>query len=203
MLTRLAALAVVPLVFALALQDPAPAPQGEEQEQEPLVPLSDFRRSERQRMEREMQGTWVLTLYRGAYDVVEQSTVRGFLMFDRGLVAMNLQLIAQPHGFIGRGERYYVQAGLHRYRLTELLQLQLASVMAFTNANDQDELAADPASYPREYDNTIAGNDLTLRRWDGEELTFRRMRGGEFPDDAIRRLDRARGSGEAVQDEER
>lgn len=202
MLTRLAALAGIPLVFVLALQDPAPTPQEEEQEQEPLVPLSDFRRSERQRLEKEMQGTWVLTLYKGAYDVVEQSTVRGFLMFDRGLVAMNLQLIAQPHGFLGRGERYYVQAGLHRYRLTELLQLQLASVMAFTNANDDDELAADPASYPREYEITVAGNDLTLRRWDGEELTFRRMRGGEFPEEAIRRLDQARGSGQPVQEDE-
>ena len=162
--------------------------------------LHTFRKSEKERMEELIVGTWLLVRYDRQGVIVEQSKVRGFVTFYGGYMSMSLELLALREVIFGANEQTYIQSAVNRYRFSETNFLQTATLMGFTNANRTARVRSAPENYPREYEVTVSEDELVLRRHDGDMLTFRRVEGGDFPQKAVDLLDRTRGRDVTVDD---
>jgi len=180
--------------------EPPPAPQTEERDGPPgLFPrrpggVAVFRKNQRERIEEDLVGAWNLIRYDRHSKLVEQGNVRGFVMFQEdGFMTMTLQLRALEPDIFGNTLQFYIQSGAYRYRVSEQLRLQCATIMGYSNANERTQLRFEPASFPREYDVTVTKNELILRRFDGDTMTFHRMQENVFPQRAIDVLERTRG----------
>jgi hypothetical protein len=150
----------------------------------------EARQSEQSRLEQELIGGWILTTMKSPHFVIDPHDVRGFALFHGGLLSMNLQARQVLEDFFGPFPQYYVYAGAMRYRVSESLSLQCASIMAFSNANANRELVAEPGDAVRDYRLRLAAGALTLERADGVEFTFRKVAEGEFPHAALEKLRR-------------
>lgn len=175
----------------LALVLPSAGPQ-EPAGQEP-VPITAFRQRERQRLEKELEGAWMLTSFQTTQEYVDPRDVRGFADFHAGFMTLILQG-REPDLSLLRGAvvNYTIQAGAYRYRVSENLTLQTATIMGYSNANALGELAFDASGDAREYTLRLADDELTLIREGGNQFVFSRLRSSAFPNTAIEALERAR-----------
>jgi hypothetical protein len=166
-------------------------PQQEEQKKPRGIP--GFRLDEQARLEEELIGTWLLLEYTNPHESVERRHFSGFASFQNGYFSFLLRLEVLGTYFFGVRPQTIVNAGVHQFRVTEN-RLQTATVLAFTNENPAYELEAEPGAFPREFEITLADNQLSLRRHDGVEFVFRRIEdSGAFPKQAADVLERYRG----------
>jgi hypothetical protein len=175
--------ALLPLASSTPRQDPQPPPS-------PPNPLAGFAPMTKEALSNELLGSWMLVRFDSVTGIVDPADVRGFAMFEPGLCTILLHAHTISSGFIVDSSQYYVFGGAMRWRISDSLRLQTATILAHSNANEDDELEFEPASMPREYTMMLAGGTLTLVRGDGAQFVFRRMLAGEFPkeaDEALRR----------------
>jgi hypothetical protein len=180
------------LAPALALASSPVRPQ-EAPPQAGMAPRTAFAKGEAARIAEEIQGAWMLLEYQHATDVMNQQNVRGSAMFHDGFMTLILQV--RQHAQTGWGivPEFFVQSGMHRYRIDEFLRLQTSSVLGFVGDNvggggftfDEDGLA-------REHRMTLRDDRLTLYHDDGGWMLFARVNAGQFPLEAIEELDRTR-----------
>ncbi len=156
--------------------------------------ISGYRQSEKERLEQELVGAWILLEYRNPREVLERGHYSGFASFQSGYFNLMLRIDALSPSLLGPQPQTIVQAGVHQYRLTGDARLQTATVMGFSNDTPDFELQADPGGFPREFAVFLKDDALTLRRWDDLELVFRRADAtGSFPKRSADVLDRYRG----------
>ena len=166
-------------------------PNQEEQKKPGGIP--GFRMDEQARLEKELDGTWLLIEYTNPHETVERRNYSGFAFFQNGYFSFTLRLEVLATHFFGVRPQTMVNAGVHQFRITEN-RLQTATVLAFTNENETYELEAEPGAFPREFEITLADNQLSLRRHDGLQFVFRRVEdSGPFPKQAADALERYRG----------
>jgi hypothetical protein len=179
------------LLGLLALCFPA-APQDSGAERPAPRSLAAFRAEERQRLERELEGAWSLFTYTTDGGDVDPRDARGFATFHQGYMSLILQAREQVQRLLRLpGPEYTIQAAGFRYRVSEDLALQTASVLGFSNANADRELEFESTNAAREYELRLVRDELVLSR-PNATFTFRRMPAGEFPASAIESLDRSR-----------
>lgn len=180
----LALLAALPLLGLAALQDDdLPKPTG----------LAGHLQAEAERIEAELEGPWALLEYRDPTTTVERHQYAGYATFQDGVMTLLLRLDIPSRRLLGTREVTIVHAGAYHYRIVGGNRLQTATMMGFSNDNDDLELAAEPPTFPREYEVTVRDGELRMRRWDALELVFRKIGGGAFPERAADALERGRG----------
>ncbi len=179
------------LAVLLALILPSAGPQ-DPAGQEP-VPITAFRQKERQRLEKELEGAWMLTSFETSEEYIDPRDIRGFASLHAGFMTLILQGREPVQSLLGGPDvEYTIQAGAYRYRVSENLTFQTASIMGYSNANPDGELEFDASGDAREYTLKLAGDELTLIREGGNRFVLSRLRSGAFPKTALDALDRAR-----------
>ncbi len=174
-------------------QDPEGAQEpGQDSPVGDASPFASFADREALRLEEGLQGSWMLLEYRSGASVVKQENVRGFMMFSDGYVSITLHGRQRRRGFLGSTAEFFVQSGVHRYRIDEFGQLQTASLMACTADSADGNIAFDSDSFAREHKLSLKDDLLTLYRADGGWMSYSRMNRTEFPRSAIEALDGTR-----------
>jgi hypothetical protein len=188
-----AALAL-PLLAGLALtrtQDPAETPPAK-----PTAPgLAAFSAAERERIEKGLDGVWLLVRYDPPNALFDARNVQGVAMFHEGYLSLNVMAQTFQKEFLGPGIQLFVQGGAHRYQVSEFLRLQTAAIMSFHNFDDDETLEVEASGSPREYEIKLdeAGTGLALTKSDGAVLSWIKLGETEFPADSLEALDRVRG----------
>ena len=182
-------------LLPLAIQD-----EGEQVQQEPRNAFTAFQEEESARLEKAVQGAWLLMDYQTTAFVIDPEDVRGFVMFYDGFMTLTLQAREESGGFFGTALEYTFQSGAYRYRIVDGVHLQVVGMIGFTNANEERELDFQAPLEPHEYVMTVADNELGLTRMDGRSFRFRKLERGEFTESSIDRLNRLR-TGDFVDDE--
>ena len=139
-----------------------------------------------------VEGTWTLIDYTDPHDLSIDDTTSGFATFHDGFLSLVLAMDTYHSTILGARQFLIVDSGLYRYRFDEQANLQMASVMSFTNQTSDGEMSRLPNSRVREYIARLDGETLELRDPDGIVFSFRKITAGEFPDSAVRKLDRRR-----------
>jgi hypothetical protein len=190
---------LVPLALLLALpllpQEPAPGGDPAPEEEAPRSGFDAFFADERARIEKEIEGTWVLQEFQPADFLFDAENIRGVAMFRDGYLSLNIMAQTFVPEFLGDGGQLWVQGGAHRYRISEFLELQTAVVFAFQNLSDDEELVVEASGTPREYrvDIDAEGATLTMTNTDGARLVWSRMAPTEFPVGSLDALEQLRG----------
>ncbi|MEW6071637.1 MAG: hypothetical protein AB1726_03445 [Planctomycetota bacterium] len=188
-----------PAAFALLTILPlAPLALHFPQEEKPARrnPLTAFQEDESARIDRELQGAWVLMEYKHPDILVPPEDARGFLLVHDGFLALSLQGREDRPGYFRMRREYTVQAGGYRYQILDGLHLQTAGLVGFSNANADGELDFRTALAPTEYLVTVAGDELTLVSLDHRAFRFRRLERSALPSQTTDLLNRLRAGGE-------
>ena len=191
-LIALSALAASPLL-SFARQD------EEERAQEPLGGIFA---GEAERLEKEIEGSWMLMEYVDPDEIPLEDAASGFMTFRDGFLTWILSVEALEKRWFTVDDRVFLQTGAYRYRFDETASLQLASVLSFSNDTDDGDLQRDPA-LAFEYTVTLADDVLELSDPDGVRMSYRRIESGEFPLNAIQKIERGRSRTPAWDTEER
>ncbi len=155
--------------------------------------LARQRYDQRQQIEKDLEGAWLLTYYQPAVGVFDQNNVQGFAIFYGGYLSLTLQAQTFEAEFLGPGHQAYVQGSAHRYRISDQLELQTAAIMGFHNLNEDEEIMFEVPTGAREYRVSVDGEKLELTRVDGARFLFSRLGETEFPTEAADFLDTTRG----------
>lgn len=204
-----------PLALALlALAPFAPGARQEEDEtqqeegqetppkKERLNPVSGFFEDEAARLTKELEGSWMLMEYVDPDEIPLEDAAQGFLTFHDGFLTWILAVEAFEQRFFSVSNHVFLQTGAYRYRIDERASLQLASVLGYTNDSESGDLERDPA-LAFEYTILLTDGELELRDADGVRMVYRKVESGDFPDAAIRKIERQRSRTPAWEDEER
>jgi hypothetical protein len=151
---------------------------------------------------KEIEGSWTLFDFTDPTEVVVDDQASGFATFHDGFLTLVLAMDSYEQSAFGYRDFLALDAGLYRYRFDERASLQLASVMSFTNETDTGRLERERSGRAVEYLASIDEGVLELRDPDGLMFSFRKMTSGEFPESAIRKLDRRRSGTEQWEDDE-
>lgn len=198
-------------LLALAPFAPGARQEGEEQQEkeqetprkkERLNPVTSFFEDEAARITKELEGSWMLMEYVDPDEIPLEDAAQGFMTFHDGFLTWILAVEAFEQRFFSVSNHVFLQTGAYRYRIDERASLQLASVLGYTNDSESGELEPDPA-LAFEYTVLLQDGLLELRDPDGVRMTYRKVESGEFPDSAIRKIERQRSRTPAMQDEER
>lgn len=197
------ALAPAALLVALPFlpQDPVPEDgTGGDDEIEitddaPTAGASGFFDSERERIEELIDGTWILQAYQPQEFLFDSENIQGLAIFRDGYMSVNMIAQTFVPEFLGDGGQLYVQGGTHRYRISEFLELQTATMIGFSNFQDVEDVALEPSGFPREYriDIDEAGVELRMTGQDETVLIWSRLTETEFPAGSLEALDMFRG----------
>jgi hypothetical protein len=186
---KLAALAFLSALLPLALlqedQKELPPPKIKD-------PVARFFQGEGPRLEAAVQGAWILMDFVDPQQRDIAEAVSGFAQFQDGFLTLIIGIQTFDTGFFGVDEELLLQTGAYRYRFDELANLQLSTVLGYTSFNDDAQLERELQGDVYEYIVTVDDGVLDLRTNDGIVITFRRTTAGEFPDSAIRTLERRR-----------
>ena len=193
-LLALLALTASPLV--------ARARQEEEQEKKSPAGIGGIFAGEAERLAQEIEGSWMLMEYVDPDEIPLEDAASGFMTFRAGFLTWILSVEAFEKRWFTVDDRVFLQTGAYRYRFDETASLQLASVLAFSNDNDDGDLQRDPA-LAFEYTVTLADDVLELSDPDGVRMSYRRIEAGEFPENAVRRIESQRSRTPAWGPEER
>lgn len=195
-------LALLALAAVLALPLAGIGQDGGDPDQDPDVVTEDedgpaplgvtaVRLPERQRLTKEIEGSWLLVNFQSGTEPVDPNSVSGFAQFQNGYSTMLFEAVednVQPP-YVGG---VHVQGGAHRYKISDFLTLQLATIMGFDSFNKDSEVVLESTSFPREYQIKLQGDMLTLSRMDGTTFWFSRMAETEFPLEALDALEQAK-----------
>jgi hypothetical protein len=174
---------------------PLPQEQKQEQKEEKKKsqnPVTRFFEDEGERLGKEVEGTWTLFDYTDPSDLALDDVASGFATFHDGFLTLTLAMDTVDRSLLGLSEYTILDSGIYRYRIDEQANLQLASVMSFSNQTDDGEVERDPPGQVLEYFMRLQDGVLELRDPEGVLLSFRKIAAGDFPDSAIRKLDRRR-----------
>jgi hypothetical protein len=156
-------------------------------------PISRFFGHQVEDLEKEVEGCWTLLDYTDPDIRPVDNAASGFATFHDGFLTLVLVMDTFEQRLFRLREFMAMDTGLYRYRFDEQANLQLASLMSFTNQNDTGDMVSEPSGKVIEYLATIDDGVLVLRDPDGLTLSFRKIASGDFPESAIRKLDRRRG----------
>jgi hypothetical protein len=121
-----------------------------------------------------------------------ESEASGFATFHDGFLTLILALDAVDQTLFGARAVLIVDSGAYRYRFDEQANLQLSSVVSYTNQTDDGVVAREPSGGVDEYLARLEDGVLELRTAEGVQFSFRKVTAGEFPDSAIRKLESRR-----------
>ena len=163
-------------------------------------PLRAFREDESARIEKELQGAWILMDYAIPAMVIEQEDVRGFAMFHDGYMTLSLQAREDVPGLFRPKTNYTVQSGAYRYRIEDGRSLQTDGLVGFLSSEETSGFDFRRVLEPTEYEVQVAGGELKLTRIDHRTFTFRRLERSEFSPSAIEKLNRLQ-AGPTIEDD--
>jgi len=154
--------------------------------------ISRFYDGQSEELRQTVEGAWTLFDYTDPSDLALDDVASGFATFHDGFLTLVLSLETAESTLLGPREFLIVDTALYRYRFDERANLQLASVMGYTNETEDGKMSRYPVGRAIEYIARIDGETLELREPDGVVFSFRKITAGEFPEGAIRKLDRSR-----------
>lgn len=166
--------------------------EKKEEKKKSQNPVTRFFEDEGERLAKEVEGTWTLFDYTDPTDVALDDVASGFASFHDGFLTLTLAMDTVEPGFLGASEYTILDSGIYRYRIDELANLQLSSVVSFSNQTPDGEVERQPSGLVLEYFMRLQDGVLELRDVAGVLLSFRKIAAGDFPDSAIRKLDRRR-----------
>ena len=188
------ALAGTLLATWLGVQDPSPAPPPRQDPlpgvQEPDAPIGvlGFRPSQRKLLEEGLLGTWRLERFVHPEQPIAEGDVVGAALFARDTLSIQIHIrTLRP---FATGPDFYVQAGIHYWRIDEQLRLSTATVIGHSDL--AGPMTYEPAFQPREFEVTLDLDSMSLTRPDGARLEFSRIDVEGFPEQALRALEDAR-----------
>jgi len=179
------------------------AQEVDTQEEDPEIrnPFTAMAEDEAKRIDKALQGAWMLMEFTTLNDMVDQEAVQGFFVFHDGYLTVTLQAARATGGFFTEKREYMIQAGAYRYRVADAQLLQTTGMMGFTNAGNLNQLDFQSVLEPQEYQVTVTERDLTLQRTDHSVFRFTKLERQDFPESAVRRLDLMRGGGGELVDD--
>jgi len=183
----------------LPQEKPKEKQQGDEKKKSMV---SRFFQPQIEELEKEIEGSWTLFDFTDPTDVAVDDQASGFATFHDGFVTLVFGMDSYEQGVFGYRDFLALDAGVYRYRFDERASLQLASVMTFTNETDNGRMEHGRPGQTIEYMARIDEGVLELRDPDGLVFNFRKLTAGEFPESAIRKLDRRRSGTEQHEDDE-
>lgn len=188
-----------PLLLLICLLTTALAPQQDETSEKPARkknPVTAFFEGEGERMRTEVEGSWVLFDYTDPLEAQLDDTASGFALFHDGFMTLMLSLDVFETYLFQTSRRLLLHSGAYRYRFDEQANLQLSSVMGFSNENEDGDLEREPVGEAYEYVVQLDDGVLELRNPEGIRFSFRKVTAGDFPDSTIRKLEGRRGGQE-------
>ena len=87
----------------------------------------------------------------------------------------------------------FIQAGVHRYHINHALELETSLRLGFKNFNPDLAVRTDRVEQAQRYGVSLEEGELTVQRENGTKLYFRKTTAGEFPLEALERLEVQRG----------
>jgi hypothetical protein len=199
------ALLLTALTFLAGLLLPA----ARSQEEKPGKPeksanaTTRFFEGEAERLTKELEGAWMLLDYTDPAAPVGAGQASGFVTFHDGFMTWLFSVDTAEDTFFGYRAFLLLESGAFRFRVDEQANLQLASVMSFTNNTSDGDVARDRSGSAFEYFTRLDQGVLELREPDGIVMTFRKVEAGEFPDAAGRRIEKGRSGTPGWEQEER
>ena len=178
------------LLGAASLQEPAQKDQKEKKKSQSAI--TRFFQDQREELTKTVEGSWTLFDYTNPTDLTQEDQASGFATFHEGFLTLTLAMDTFDSTIFGAREFVVVDTAIYRYRFDEQSNLQLASVMGFTNQNGDGEMTHGQVGRVQEYFARLDRETLELRDPDGIVFSFRKITAGEFPESAIRKLDRRR-----------
>jgi hypothetical protein len=151
-----------------------------------------FFQGEVERLTEELDGAWMLLDYADPAAPTGAGQANGFVTFHDGFMTWLLAVDSAEDTFFGFRSFLVLESGAFRFRIDEQANLQLASLLNFTNNTVDGEVIRDQAGSAFEYIAHIDEGVLELRDPDGIVLTFRKLDSGEFPDSAVRKIEKGR-----------
>jgi hypothetical protein len=173
--------------------------QGEKKKESTV---SRFFQGQIEDLEKGIEGSWTLLDFTDPTDVAVDDQATGFATFHDGFLTLVLGMDSYEKGVFGYRDFLALDAGVYRYRFDERASLQLASVMTFTNETDDGRMEHGRQGVAIEYMARIDDGVLELRDPDGLLFSFRKVAAGDFPESAIRKLDRRRSGTEQWEEED-
>jgi hypothetical protein len=173
-------------------QDPQEEQDGQEPQEEgdprEGTPFSAYRKTEKARVEKEIEGSWMLVEFQTEDRIVDTGDFRGFATINDGYMSIIFYGREEKVGLFGNSDDYIIQANAYRYRINDRVTLQLAGILGFTNATYDGDLEFDHADTAAQYDVTLVENSLTMTRGGLTSFVFRRLKKTDFPPAAIEAL---------------
>jgi len=187
----------------LATLGPTSRPQEEKEKQKKSKnPVTRFFDAESERLEKEVEGTWTLFDYTDPRALAIDDVASGSATFHDGFLTLILAMNTFEQRLFRVREFLALDAGVYRYRFDEQASLQLASVMSYTNDTEDGQMEHEPSGAVAEYFTSLDDGVLELRDREGIVYSFRKIAAGDFPESAIRKLDRRRSGTEQWEDED-
>ena len=190
------------LLALLGLAAPLLAPQEErpprrekprqEQEGGKKPAMTRFYEEEAARLMEELEGSWMLMDYLDPISPEDIADVTGFVTFHEGFMTWILSIDTIQSTWIGLRALHLLESGAYRYHIDEQANLQLASVMSFSNNTENGEVMKARPGDAFEYFTTLNDGVLELRDTEGITMSFRKVEAGEFPDAAGRLIEKQR-----------
>lgn len=166
--------------------------QGAEGEQRKKPAMTRFYEEEAARLLQELEGSWMLMDYLDPISPEDIADVTGFVTFHEGFLTWILSIDTIQRTWIGLRALNLIEAGAYRYHVDEQANLQVASVMSFSNNTENGEVMKARPGDAFEYFTTLNDGVLELRDTEGITMSFRKVEAGEFPDAAGRLIEKQR-----------
>ena len=165
-------------------------------------PVTRFFQEEGERLMEEVEGSWMLFGYTDPNIPPLEDAASGFATFHDGFLTWLLAIDSAERRLFRLREFLILESGAYRYRFDEQANLQLSSVMSFTNNTEDGELEREPSGLAFEYFVQLQEGVLELRNPAGVVLSLRKVEAGDFPDSAIQKIEGRRGNEEKWEDED-
>ncbi len=177
---------------AAGLTQEEDATQEEAEDDSLIPPIKRFRRQEQRRFEKEIVGNWILVDFKDPNNPLSEEYVDGWAAFHDGYMTMFLSMRTFERAIFKNKEQRYFQYGAHRYRISEELYLQTATIMASTNINEDHDILYEESGFAREFQIELRENVMEMTNRDRVTFEFRRVDDTNFPIEAIQGLQESR-----------
>ena len=170
---------------------PSKPPKGQEEESERSA-VTRFFEGEAERLTEGLEGSWMMMDYTDPSTPLHSGVASGFLTFHEGFMTWIISVDTAEVTFLGLRAFLMLDAGAYRYHVDEQANLQLSSVMSFTNDTPEGDLQRERNGFAFEYFTRLEDEVLELRDPNGIVMSFRKVRAGEFPESATRGIEKRR-----------
>jgi len=189
------ALVLVTALLGLSF-NPAQEPQkGQQKEKKKaLNPVTAFFQGEAERLDKEVEGAWMIFGYADPNLPPMEEGVTGFAMFRDGFLTWMLGIDSAERHLLWLHDFLILDSGAYRYRFDEQAYLQLSSVMSFSNDSEDGVMEHQPSGLAFEYFAKLEDGVLELRNPQGLVISLRKVTAGDFPESAIQKIEGRRGT---------